>query len=220
MKKTARYRIVLLSLALCAGLLAGCGNSYTAKDLVKDTLDLYFLDSPSERYLEQVNMTAEEAHDAFEHWLSLEIPFFCREFEVELDSCQAQIETQIVELYHEIYRHSKYEVGESGKSGSAYPVEVTIYPIDILQKVFDSYLDGYAADFNERIASGAYDGISEVEFETLWAQGVIDLVNEHLGELDHLAPETMTVRVEKDTDGLYFVNTEDFQRADELILAY
>ena len=221
MKKIARKGIVaVLALCLSLTLLVGCGSSYTARELVEDTLNLYYLDQPSEAYMMMLGLTEDEAHQRFEDWLNMEIPFFCGLYEVELDSCEPQIEPQIAELYHKIYAHSKFEVGETTKTGDDYSVSVTIWPIDILQKVYDNEMEGFAADLSEKIASGNYDALTDEEFETLWAQGVIDLVNAHLDELDYLEAQTMEIRVEKDSDNVYSVNVTDFQNADELILAY
>ena len=220
MKKTLQIVSAVLSLCLCAALLTACGSTYTAADLVKDTLDLYYLDSPTEAHLEQTDMTEEEAHEEYERWLGLEVPFFCQEFGIELDSCEPQIETQIQDLYRRIYTHSRYEVKGMDKDDNTYQIEVTVYPIDILQKVYTDYMDAFSDEFGQRIASGSLDGITEEEYETLWAQGVIDLVSDHLEELDYLEPKTIKIRLEKDEDGLYGINLDDFQKADELILAY
>lgn len=220
MKKTLHLLSAVLSFCLLMVLLSACGSAYTAADLVKDTLDHYYLDSAAETYLKQTDMTAEEAHEEYERWLGLEIPFFCQEFEIELDSCEPQIQTQIQDLYRQIYTHSRYEVKGMDKKDDVYQIEVTVYPIDILQKVYTDHMDAFSEEISQRIASGALDGITDEEFETLWAQGVIDLVAGHLEELDYLEPETITIRVEKDEDGLYGINLDDFQKADELILAY
>jgi len=218
--KNRKLIVLILCAALALSLLSGCGSAYTAKDLVQDTLDLYYLNKTSDAFMEQMGIDETEAHSRFERWLSLEIPFFCQMFEIELDSCDPGIREQIADLYREIYSHSKFSVGEMTENNGDYSVSVTIWPIDILQRTYNEDLDGFVTDLSNRIDAGEYAGISDEEFENIWAQGMIDLVRANLSQIGYLDPQTITVRVEKDSDGAYSVNEDDFQKADELIIAY
>ena len=128
---------LLLSAVLCLGVLSGCGSSFSASELVKGNLDLIYLDQYTDTYLKSVNLTKEEANQQYENGIATEVDYFCNYFSIVLDSCDDTIEPQITELYHQIYEHTKFEVGGESKNGDTYLVELTIYPIDIMQKIME-----------------------------------------------------------------------------------
>ena len=218
MKK--RVLALILSAVMCMALLTGCAGAFSAGDLVQHNLDLIYLNQYDSNYLKQVDLTEEEAEQQYEDGIAVEVEFFCDYFNIDLDACDDTIEPQITELYHQIYPSSKYEVGETTKNGDAYEVELTVYPIDIMQKVMEEDAEAFAQDWTERGNAGEFLTMSDEEFETAWAQGVIDLVFARVATIGYLEPETMTVHVEKDSSGVYSINSDDFASADALIIAY
>ncbi len=219
MKRYIKKGLALtLSALLCLGVLAGCGSSFSATDLVKGNLDLIYLNQYSSEYLDSVNLTKEEADQQYEDGIAVEVEYFCNYFEVVLDSCDDTIEPQITELYHKIYEHSKYEVGEETRNGDTYLVELTVYPIDIMQKVLEEDMEAFGTQWQERTAAGEFE--TEEAFETAWAQGIIDLVSARVDTIDYLDPQTISVQVTQGDDGLYSIDSNDFSRIDELIIAY
>ena len=209
-----------LSAALTAGLLSGCGSSFSAAELVKNNLDLIYLDQYSDEYLEETGLTAEQAQEMYTSGLETETEYFAEIFNVDLDTCGDDIKQQIVDLYAQIYTHSKYEVGTETRSGDTYLVELTVYPMDIIQKIIDEDADTFNSDMQARSDAGEFENMTEEEYEVTWAQSVIDLVSARLDSIDYLDAQTISVQVVKDDDGLYAIDDSDFQRIDSLMISY
>ncbi len=207
-----------LSALLCLGVLAGCGSTFSAADLVQGNLDLIYLNQYTGEYLDSVNLTKEEAGQEYEDGIAVKVDYFCTYFEVVLESCDDTVEPQITELYHQIYDHSKYEVGSETRSGDTYLVELTVYPIDIMQKVMEEDADAFVTQWQERVEAGEF--ATEEAFETAWAQGIIDMVSARLDSIGYLDPQTISVQVTKGEDGRYSIDSSDFSRIDGLIIAY
>lgn len=219
MKHNVKKLLALaLSAVLCLGILSGCGNSFSATELVKGNLDLIYLNQYTDTYLKSVDLTKEEANQQYEDGIAVEVDYFCSYFSIVLDSCDDTIEPQITELYHQIYEHSKFEVGGETKNGDTYLVELTVYPIDIMQKVMDEDTDAINTTWQEKNAAGGLD--TEEAYETAWAQIIIDAVSARVDSIDYLDPQTISVQVTKGSDGLYSIDSSDFSRIDGLIIAY
>lgn len=196
------------------------GNEAKALTLVQGNLDVIYLNQYTQEYLDAVGMTQERADEEYEHGIEVERDYFANYFNIELDDCADSIEDQIEDLYRQIYTHSKYEVGEVTWDGSAYCVELTIYPIDIMQKVVNEDAEAFGADWQARGEAGEFDSMSDEEFETTWAQEVINLVSARLDGIGYLDAQTITVHVEPDSTGTYSINSDDFNTIDTLMIQY
>lgn len=219
MKHNVKKLLALaLSAVLCLGVLSGCGSSFSATDLVKGNLDLIYLNQYTDEYLKSVDLTKDEANQQYEDGIAVEVEYFCNYFSVVLDYCDDTIEPQITDLYHQIYEHSKFEVGGESKNGDTYLVELTVYPIDIMQKVMDEDSETITATWEEMNAAGGLD--TEEAYETAWAQLIIDTVSARVESIGYLEPQTISVQVTKGSDNLYTIDSNDFSRIDGLIIAY
>ena len=208
-----------LAAALCLGLLSGCG-SFSASELVKSNLDLIYLDQYSDDYLKKVGLDKEQAEQQYEGGLEMEAEYFADLFSIELDTCGDEVRQQIIDLYRQIYTHSKYEVGTESRSGDTYLVQLTVYPIDIFQKVADEDTDSFWENMQTRADAGEFADMTDEEYEVAWAQAVIDMVAARIDSIDYLDPQTISVQVVKDDDGVYSIDTSDFNRIDSLMIAY
>lgn len=136
MKRAKRLAALALALALALSL-AGCGAMEdVSRTLVQGNLDEIYLGKYSDEFLELVDITADEAEANYLQGLQTEAEFFTYYFDITYPT--EELTNELVELYKEIYSHSRYEVGESTKvDDTTYGVQLTIYPIDIMQKVVD-----------------------------------------------------------------------------------
>ena len=74
MKKIKVIAIVLAAV-LCMGLLSGCG-SFSATELVKNNLDLIYLNQYTDDYLTRVGLDKEQADQEYESGLEVEAEYF------------------------------------------------------------------------------------------------------------------------------------------------
>lgn len=215
---------LVLGAVLCMGVLAGCGSSFDAGNLVQGNLDLVYLNKYTDSYLKSVSMTKDAADAEYASGIAIEVDYFIEYFYIEMDYCDPSVKDQITELYHQIYDHSKYEVGEVTKSGDTYLVELTVYPIDTIKKIVDedweTFCTEWTNEMTEKVNNGEVDAEDDVAIETAWAQGVIDLVKARAAAIGYLEPQTISVQVVQDADGIYSIDSNDFSRIDSLIIAY
>ena len=126
MKKSILAMSLVLALVLALSL-AGCGTAMTDAStvLVQGNLDEIYLGKYDPAFLELVNTTEEQAEANYIQGLETEADYFAYYFSI--DYMDDTLQDEIVELYKEIYSHSRYEVGEATKvDDSTYGVPVTI----------------------------------------------------------------------------------------------
>ncbi len=218
MKKT---RLAALCGILLLGLLtlSACGG-FDAKALLQGNLDVIYLGTYDADYLDSVEMTEEEAEAAYNEGIENEAAFFCDYFDVDWDALDAAGQQEILDMYKHIYQHSKYEVGEVTRNSDTYLVELTVYPMDIIQKFTEEDSDFFLDSWQHRMDTGEFDLYTEEEFEQAWSHEIVTLISARLDNIGYLDPETISVQIAQDDDGYYVITDNDFQRIDELILAY
>ena len=204
---------------MIAAILAGCSqaSSFDPKVLLQGNLDAQYLNKYSDEYLNSIVNTKEELEEAYANGLDYEADYFIEYFGIEIDKCDDSIKTEITDMYKEIYGYAKYEVGEVTKSDDTYLVSLTIYPIDIVQKIVDEDWEAFSASWQ---ADDTLYDMTEEEFETTWAESVIELFKARIDTIGYLDPETISVQIVKDDDGVYTISENDFQRIDSLIIQY
>ena len=140
-------------------------------------------------------------------------------------------------LFKRIYDKSKYEVSEAVKNGDEYTCKVVIYPIDIFEQLLDALTIGYAPydDFNTKweakfseIAAkdmtdeeltAAYESLY-VDYNTEYADVIIGLAESLLPQLDYKEGKSISVQVQKGTDGFYRINDDDWKNIDGSMIYY
>ena len=219
MKKAA------LGLMACIMLfsLAGCSSSFDASKHVKGNLDAIYLGIFDEEYVDSIVDTLEECQASYEEGLSYEAQFFMQYSDMDETLLSDETKQEIVDLYRDIYSHSKYDVGDATESNGTYLVSVTIHPMDIIQKFLEEDNEALMTTWEERGAAGEFEEMSDAEFEEAWARLIIDAVKARLDNIGYLDPETISVQVVKEEgdDGEYYIISDsDFQRIDEVMIAY
>ena len=224
MKKSSWAMSLVLALVLALSL-AGCGTAMTDAStvLVQGNLDEIYLGKYDPAFLELVNTTEEQAEANYIQGLETEADYFAYYFSI--DYMDDTLQDEIVELYKEIYSHSRYEVGEATKvDDSTYGVPVTIYPIDIMQTVYDQ-ADAAIAEFNASYSDDEMylienDEAAYAEYDAAWARMWIQLCRDNLDSIGYLEPQEMVVQVKQDSDGLWTIYDDDFNRIDVAMIYY
>lgn len=211
--------------ALCGILLLGlltlsaCGG-FDAKTLLQGNLDVIYLGVYDQDYLNMVEMTEEEAEASYNEGIGNEAAYFCDYFDVDWDALTIAAQQDILDMYKQIYQHSKYEVGEVTRSSDTYLVELTVYPMDIIQKFVDEDSDSFLDSWQHRMDAGEFDLYTDEEFARAWSHEIVTLISARLDNIGYLDPETIPVQIDQDDDGHYVITDNGFRRIDELILAY
>lgn len=221
MRKVKRVLLILAVAALCLALTA-CGSfGSSVKVLVQGNLDEIYLGQTSEEYLKMVNSDKKSAEKTYLAGLETEAEYFVNYFNIEYPT--EELMDQIVEMYKQIYAHSKYTVNEPAKlDDNTYAVKVQISPIDIFQLVIDNFDDGMEEFFikYEQVDINALSAEEYAQYDLDWANSIIALVYEQLPKLGYLEEQSIAVQVSKNSDGVWMITDNDMANIDIAIIYY
>ena len=175
MKKMAAAVVAMVTaLALTA-----CAGGFDASKYVQGVLNNIYL-GDSAAYMEMVDITAEEAKEEYEQGVEVEADFFLQYY--GLDTVSDEVYQEIVDMYHQIYSKSKFEVKEAVKNGDDFNVEVVISPIDVIVNSEDAI----SAAVDEFIANAnADDYADEQAVNDALAKLVVDTINGNMANLGY-----------------------------------
>lgn len=188
---------------------------------VTGVLNATYLGRFEEDYLAMVDLTEAQAQTEYENGILWEINRFYNAYGVETTS--EELEEGLKELYRQIYAQASLTVTsvEAGEEDS-FLVEVRVEPLDIARLVYGEleearkkFLDQYPENVQNTMTTEEYRA-----FDAAWSQMILELYREKLALMCHRPSQTVKLRVEKDSQGYYGINTTDFQALDKLVIDY
>lgn len=218
--RTSQITSLALVFLLCASLLTGCGSSFDPQSFTKGSLDAIYHGEFSDEYMSVSGKSEAECRQEYEDGLEEESEYFAKYFDIDYSSCSDELKAKMLDLYRDIFAHAKYEIGNSAADGDMYIVSVTIYPIDIMQKVIDEDSEAFMEDYQNKAVDGKYASMSDDELNEFWAESMIELVSKRLDDISYLDAQTITVQLVSDGGDGYVISDEDAARIDELIVQY
>ncbi len=208
-----RKKAAVLTAMILALVLTACGAGFDASKYVDGVLkNIYLGDSTA--YMEMVEITAEEAQEEYLGGIEVEADFFLSYYGLEVSD---EVYQQIVDMYKEIYSHSKFEVKEAVKNEDSYNVEVLISPIDVIVNSEDAIMEAIT-EFTE--TANPEDYADEQAIYDALAQIVIDIINENMANLGYQDQKSVIVKVEKDAEGYWGVSDDAISALDQDMIAY
>lgn len=208
MKKRISLMITLL---ICVSiLLGGCGKKLTtenAPDYVKSALDAcYKADFNS--YMDFTNSTQEEAEELYQDGLDVNMEA-CGILDSSVDS---ELQEQYRQLFADILSISKYTVGEAKEDGDGFTVEVTVEPFLMFDNLQQELIE--ILDTDEAIE------LADDEIEPFVLQKMYELMSSKLASPEYGDPETITVHIQPDKDGLQTISEEDLMSIDTAMYSF
>lgn len=224
---------LLLALALCAALLAGCGKdekpaptaepteqAFDPAAYVKGGLDAVYLGEYSDEYIAMLGgETKESCAERYERGMQVSLEVFCTYFGIEYEQCSESVRSELLELMRKMYKCARYEIGTPAQSGEGYTVEVKVSPIAAVAQTAQEDYPDFAKSAGERIASGELDKGSQ-SFIDWWATSIHNMVNAHLISPTYLDAQTVTVTLEKNSGGSFAFSGTSLADIDALIVSY
>lgn len=122
-----------------------------------------------------------------------------------------------IELAQNIYAQADYTVSESYEKDGTYYVDVTIYPMDILNQSYDEIIE-HIETFNAAVNEGKYNDYTESQYEEKFALGIADILSENCSHMEYQDAVTVTVAIIDDGE-YYSVDIEDLQAINDVIIA-
>ena len=216
-----RWIAVLVSLALTACLLAGCGSKRAEQygPYVQSLLDVSYKKDDTV-YLELVDDTQENIDGYYNNTMTYWAHQVAGAFQMSL--LTEELEARMVALMEDVFVNARYEVANAVEAGDHYTVEVTVYPILFTDLVYDE-VAFYAEDFYARSAEGDFgdyenDEALQEERLIIYDTDVMDILESYLDKLEYGAPITQTVKVIVEKDGLYYIDEEDQYELESYLL--
>ena len=147
--------------------------------------------------------------------MEVETDFFF--YQLALEEVSQETHEQYEELYKELYQNAQFEVNlrdtEEKDGEQVYKVEVLIKPITFFSDLGPQIDEIFDAELEK-------DYPSEKELDEGIATAVLELLNANKGNINYGDEEIVLVTIEKDEDGLWYFDDEDFNTIDGRILTY
>lgn len=121
-------------------------------------------------------------------------------------------------LAQTIFANSKYEVTDiiHDKDSDSYTLELTVYPLDTLETTYDDVV-AYIEEFNVKVDEGDYNNTNEVDYETEFAEGIIEILKATADKPGYMDPVVLQIPIEPQED-YYYITDENFLMIDKEIL--
>ena len=210
-------RILLMALALVMAFsLTSCGSKKSRyQAYIRGLITANYLGIPSE-YVKVTGSSEEDAESLYLQNVTRLADNLSSYFGLDI-SGDEELAPAMVDLSKQIYGKVKFEVGEAYKDNNINYVDVTIYPINILNQVDPDILE-YIEQFNQAIEAGTYNNYTKDEYEYEFASGIIGILADAVSDIEYADPVTVKVRIITSDDSFYIGN-EDFKNLDMAMIA-
>lgn len=235
MKNLKRKAAVLVLMLCMLFSLTACKSSGVeeATTLVQGNIDVIYLGKYDPEYLKLVNSTEETAEQDYLAGLEVEAEYFSYYWGIvdsdlgeTYEDLDESFRAELVELYREIYSHSKYEVQEAVKqSDTSYAVKVLIDPIDIMDQAVTLYENDEYEPLNEfraKYADTDFSLMSDEEYMDYtheYGEIIVQLVRDQLPNLGYMEQKSQTIQVES-VNGVQSINDDDWGIFDSYVIYY
>lgn len=121
-------------------------------------------------------------------------------------------------LAQSLFSNAKYEVTDVivDKETDSYTLELTIYPLDTLESTHEQVV-AYIENFNARVDEGDFNNTTEVEYETEFAEGIMEILRSTVDNPGYMDPVVLEIPVQPSND-YYYITDENFLEIDKNIL--
>ena len=127
----------------------------------------------------------------------------------------ADVKKEISYLLKQIYKHTSYSVGEQDSSGN---IPVKLLPVSLYSLSGDK-ITAYMQDFFDKNDKGEFASLSDEEFYSRYAKGILDIVSGSLSSISYSNEVTVSVTITRDGTA-YSISPESFAEIDKVILDY
>ena len=215
--KTNRIKKAVCMVLCCAVILGvtGCGKkSSDYQAYVKSLITANYLGITDE-YVEMTGSNEEDAEAIYLQNVTRLADNLSLYYGLEIAGDET-LAPAMVDLAKQIYGKTKFEVNRAFKDNNIYYVELTIYPIDILNQTNDQIVE-YVEQFNAAVDEGKYNDYSKEEYEYEFASGIIGILAGAVDDIQYGEPEVLNVRIIT-TEDSYYIGNEDVRNIDRCIL--
>ncbi len=208
MKK--RVSLIITMAACFSMLLGGCGKKLSVEDApayVQSALDTCYK-GEFKTYMEFTNSTEEEAQALYQDGLDANL----EASGITSVGVSQELQDQYRQLFTDLLAMSKYTVGEAKEDGDGFTVEVSVEPFAMFDNLQEEMIE---AVYTEEAA----ELTTEDELNAFVYQKMYELMSSKLGSPEYGDPQTVTVHIQPDDDGIQTINEDDLVEIDTVMYA-
>ncbi len=210
--------VVVIALLTLLMVMQGCvkqenPNLKTYQEYVKALLDVNY-HGDYEMY-EQIS-GSDNGADIHNECIADVAGLLAASFAIEEDMLSADMLERLNSVSEELCGKASYSVDEAVYSDDIYTVKVNAESLNYFETAktaFDTYID----DFNNRAANGEFLDMTEGDYETIYAEGVIELLEAALEECSYGEKSSYIVTIQVNENGESYVSDDDLSRVGQII---
>lgn len=209
-------RLLCLLLCMCMLLcLTACGKASNYQAYVRSIISSNYL-GVTDEYIKMTGANEEDAEAIYLQNVTRLANNLSSYYGLEI-SGDPELAPAMVDLAKQIYGKAKFDVGKAYKDNNINYVDVTIYPIDILNQTNPEIIE-YVKNFNTAVENGDYNDYTKEEYEYEFASGIIGILAGAVSDIDYAEPETVKVRIILSDDS-YYIGSDDVKNIDRAIIS-
>ncbi len=210
-KKTGLLAALALVMVV---VLTACSSGMTAKDAkeyAQSCLDASYK-AEFDTYMKWTDSTKEEAQAMYEQRIvnAMEVSGF-----VEAGITQ-ELQDAYEQLFIDIYGQAKYSLADAVDDGAdGYTIDVTIHPFTVFVGIEDEFMVELEEKFAGITTMPTDEDVNEMVFQVMY-----DLLKVRVENMVYGEPQVVTIHVLPDSDGVYYVQEEDFYAIEEAMVPF
>ena len=211
-KKTISYFLCVL---LLLGL-TGCGINYEKRyqRYVKSLIAINYLGATKD-YMDATGANEADANALYQSNVEMLAKNIQTYYGINIDNAP-KMQDKFIELAKNIYSKVNYSVSKAYSGTDSYYVDVTINPINLFSQAYADVC-AYVDKFNSDVQNGVYNEYTLEQYETEFAQGLIDILNDACLEMTYAEPVVITAQIITEDDIFYLVE-KDFLEIDKAMI--
>ncbi len=207
---------ILLLMVMCTGLLTGCGSKESQfQSYIQSLITANYLGT-SDEYIKTTGVNQADAEALYLQNATRLANNLNAYYGLDIMS-DPDMGPRMIEVAKLIYSKIRYEVAPTRMTNGIYYVDITIYPINILNDTHDAAVE-YVGSFNKKVSAGEYNNYSKEEYRREFASGILDILEEYAKNLTYQDPKTVTVRI-IEGKSTFYISDDDLRAIDELVIA-
>lgn len=217
LKRYSRMMLLGLTTALTLTSLTGClhRKKTTYQTYMQNILDVNYKGS-FDGYVDDNDGSKDDAQAMYDDTIDYLSDQLINHYSLT-NADSDEVKSIFNETAKTIYSRAKYEVSQAYKNGDDYYVDVTVYPMDILNQAFDDVF-AYIEESNKKIAAGDFNNTEKEDYEAQFAQGVADIIQGKSSSMEYRSPVVVSVKITDDGD-YYCADPSGLSQVDASMLA-
>lgn len=217
MKQRRNYITVGLLIFVCLLSLTGCGQKKKTayQNYVKNLLDVNYKGDYA-NYVKENKGNETDALAMYQECLSNLSNQLITHYNLNTNQ-SVDVNETFADVAASIYQAAKYDVSESYKENGDYYVDVTIYPLDILNQSYDEILS-YIEAFNKDVADGVYNDVTKEVYNEKFASGIASILSANAENPEY--KDAVVIKALITDDGEYYsISADSLKEIDKAIIA-